>query len=75
MEQAGDGVGRDGDAELDQLLGDGGRGAARPAQSGDGIAGRIVLQQTVQDGDYVRRFFSVAVRPPPARRVLPLTTF
>jgi len=31
MKQAGDGIGRDGNAKFDQLLGDGGSGAARPA--------------------------------------------
>ena len=31
MEQAGDGIGRDGNAEMGQLLGEGGSSAARPA--------------------------------------------
>ena len=34
-----------------------------------------VFQQVVEDGDYVGRFFSVEGRPPPARRVRPVTTF
>jgi hypothetical protein len=51
MEQAADCVRRDGNAECYQLLGDGQRGAARPAQSGHGIAGCVVCQQTMQDVD------------------------
>ncbi len=58
MEQAGDGIGADRDAELAKLLGDSDRGAARPAQTRHGIASRVVLQQAVEDVDYVRRFFS-----------------
>ena len=46
-EQACDGIGADTDAELMQFRGDSGRGAARPTQTGHGIAGGVVLQQTV----------------------------
>ena len=47
VEQSRDGIGADTDAECEEFLGDSGRGAARPAQAGHGIAGRIVLQQAV----------------------------
>lgn len=58
MEQAGDGIGADSDAELAKFLGASDRGAAGPAQARHGVAGRVVFQQAVQDVDYVRPFFS-----------------
>jgi len=65
MEQAGDRMGADSDAELAKFLGDSDRGAAGPAQARHGVAGRVVLQQAVKDVDYVRRFFPRAdVRHP-----------
>ena len=75
MEQAGDGVGRDGNAEFGQLFRDGGGSAARPAYAGHGITSGIMFEQAMENSDYVWRFFSVGVRPPPVRRVRPLTTF
>ena len=74
VEQPRHGIGADADAKGEEFLGDSGRGAARPTQSGHRIAGGVVLQQAVEDVDYVGRFFSVAGRPPPWRRVRPLTT-
>jgi hypothetical protein len=47
MKEAGDGIGADGDAELAKFLGDSGSGAAGPAQTRHGIAGRVVFQQAV----------------------------
>ena len=64
-EQARDGIGADRDAEGAEFLGDSGGGAAGPAQAGHGIAGSVVLQQAMEDIDYVGRFFSAAERPPP----------
>src|ERR1700730_2934596 len=74
IEQPRDSIGTDGDTELAKFLGYPDSRAARPAQAHHGIAGSVVLQQAVQDVDYVRRFFSVGWRPPPWRRVRPLTT-
>jgi hypothetical protein len=45
------------------------------AEAGHRIARGIVFEQAMENGDYVRRFFSVRVRPPPVRRVRPRTTF
>jgi hypothetical protein len=47
MEQTGDGIGADGDAELAKFLGDSVSRAARPAQTRHGIASRVVFQQAV----------------------------
>lgn len=74
IEQPRDSIGTDGDTELAKFLGYSDSRAARPAQASHGIAGSVVLQQAVQDVDYVRLFFSVGWRPPPWRRVRPLTT-
>ena len=57
VEQASDGIGRDRDAELAQLVGDSGGGAARPAEAGHGIASGIVFEQAMEDGNYVAIFF------------------
>ena len=75
MEQAGDGIGGDGNAEFGQLLRDRGGSAARPTLAGHGIASGIVFEQAMKNRNYVGVFFSAGVRPPPVRRDRPLTTF
>ena len=50
-------------------------GSARPLQAGDGIAGGVVFEQELDQGDDVGGFFSTGLRPPPARRVRPVVTF
>ena len=75
VEQPRHGIGADADAKGEEFLGDSGGGAAGPAQAGHGIAGSVVLQQAMENRDYVGRFFSAGVRPLPVRRDRPLTTF
>ena len=65
VEQTRHGIGADADAKGEEFLRDSGRGAARPTQSGHRIAGGVVLQQAVEDVDYVGRFFSWPDGPHP----------
>ena len=51
MEQAGDGIGGDGNAESCQLLRDGGSSTARPAKASHRIARGIVFEQAMENGD------------------------
>ena len=74
MEQPGDGIGADRDPEVAERHGDFGGRAAGPFQAGDGIAGGVVFQQELDQGDDVGRFFSTGLRPPPTRRVRPGAT-
>ena len=74
LEQSRDGIGADTNAECEEFLGDSGCRSAGPTQASHRIARGIVLQQAVKDVDYIGRFFSVAGRPPPWRRVRPLST-
>jgi len=74
MEQTGDRVGRDFDAVLFEQVGDLAGGATGPLQAGYGVAGRVVLQQDLDGGDYSGRFFSMGLRPPPWRRMRPRVT-
>jgi len=45
MEQAGDGVGADADAEVGEREGNLGRRSTGPLQTGDGIASGVVIEQ------------------------------
>ena len=59
-------------ADLDtqplQLAGHLGGRLVRPRPDAHRIAGRIVLQQPLDLSDYLRRFFSTGLRPPPGLR-------
>ena len=69
MQEAGDGVGADDDPEVAERHGHFGGRPPGPLQSSDGIAGGVVFEQELDQGDDVGRFFSTGLRPPPARRV------
>lgn len=71
MQQAGNGVGRDGEAIATQQVGNLVGGAAGPFQASDGITGGVMFEKVFDDRDYFGRFFSVGMRPAPARRVRP----
>jgi hypothetical protein len=73
-EQTPDRVRTDGDAKVAERQGHFGRGAAGPFHTGDGIPGGVVLQQELDQGDEVGRFFSAGGRPPPPRRTRPGAT-
>jgi hypothetical protein len=75
MEQTGDGVGADQDTEVSECHGELGGGSPRPLQAGDGIAGSIVFEQELDQGEDVGVFFSAGLRPPPTWRVRPGVTF
>jgi len=68
VEQSGDGACADPDAQPLELPGDLGRGLVRPPQAAHRIAGRIVFQQPLDLRDYLGRFFSTGLRPPPCLR-------
>ena len=67
-EDASHGSGTNLDAAGGELVGDLLGGTVGPANTGDGIAGDIVLQYRFDRGDHLGRFFSTAWRPPPGRR-------
>ena len=69
MEQAGDGVGTDRDAEVGERHGNLGGRSTAPFQTGDRIASGVVIEQEFDQSDDVGGFFSIGLRPPPARRV------
>ena len=71
MQQAGDGVGRDGEAIAGEQTGNLIGGAAGPFQARNGIAGRVMIEKGFDNRDYFGRFFSVGIRPAPARRMRP----
>src|ERR1700730_15467468 len=73
-EQTPDGVRTDGDTKVAEGDGHFGGGAAGPFHTGDGIPGGVVLQQELDQGDEVGRFFSAGGRPPPPRRTRPGAT-
>src|SRR5271165_5737499 len=68
VEQSGDGACTDRDAQSEQLPGDLGRGLVCPLEAAHGIAGGIVLQKPLDLRDYLGRFFSAGLRPPPGLR-------
>src|ERR1700690_1381207 len=74
VEKTSDRVGRNGNVDLLENLGDLLRRLAGPLQPGDGIAGGIVLQENLDGLDYFGCFFSTGVRPPPALRAAPIST-
>jgi hypothetical protein len=74
VEQTSDGVGRDGNIDLLEDLGDLLGRLAGPLQPGDGISGGVVLQQNLDGIDYFARFFSTRLRPPPALRARSTST-
>lgn len=75
MEQAGDGVGTDGDTEVAERQGNLGGSSTGPLQSGNGIASSVVVEQESDQRDDIGGFFSIGLRPPPERRVRPEATF
>ena len=74
MKKAGNGVRADGDAEVAKRHGDFGGGTPGPLHAGDGISGRVVIEQKLDQGDDVGAFFSMSGRPPPDFRVPSRTT-
>ena len=62
------------DAEPAEFVGELGGRAARPLQAADRVPGRLVGHQGFDAGDDFRCFFSVGVRPPPARRTRSTST-
>jgi len=74
VQQASDGIGGHADAITGQRFCDFSGRTPRPLQAGYRIAGSIIVQQVLQTRNYWGRFFSVGVRPPPPRRVPPVTT-
>ena len=74
VEQTCDRVGRDGNVDLLEDLGDLLGGLAGPFQPGDGISSGIMLQKNLDGSDYFGRFFSTGLRPPPALRARSTST-
>src|SRR5450432_4459716 len=74
VEKASDGVGRNGNVDLLENLGDLLSRLAGPLQPGDGIAGGIVLQENLDGIDYFGSFFSTRLRPAPALRAPSIST-
>ena len=68
LEDAGDGPGTDLDVEGGEFCSDLLGGAADPTDTGDGVAGDIVLQCRFDGSDHLGRFFSRRGRPPSGRR-------
>ena len=68
LEDAGDRPGTDLDVKGGEFCCDLLGGAAGPADTGDGIAGDVVLQGRFDGGDHLGSFFSRGGRPPPGRR-------
>jgi len=68
VEQAGDGAGADPDTQALELAGDLGRGLVGPSPAARRIARGIVFQQPFDLSDYLGRFFSTRLRPPPLLR-------
>ena len=74
VEKTCDRIGRDGNIDLLEDLGDLLGRLAGPFQPGDGISSGIVLQQNLDGIDYFGRFFSICLRPPPALRARSTST-
>ena len=74
LEDAGDGPGTDLDVEGSEFCCDLLGGTAGPADTGDGVAGDIVLQCRFDGSDHLGSFFSRGGRPPPGRRTRPRST-
>ena len=75
MEETSDGVGTDDNAEVIERPGNLVRSSPGPLQASDGIAGGIVFEQELDQGDDVGVFFSTGLRPPPEWRVRPVVTW
>ena len=75
MEETSDGIGTDEDTEVAQRHGDLVGSSPGPLQPSDGIAGRVVFEQELDQRDDVGGFFSTRLRPPPERRVRPVVIF
>ena len=71
MQQTGNGIGRDSEAIAGEQVGNLIGGAAGPFQARNRITGRVMFEKVFDDPDYFGRFFSVGMRPAPARRVRP----
>ena len=69
------GAGADADLQPTELLGDFPGGPATPFQIPDRVPSRFVLEQIRNPVDYRGRFFSAGLRPPPAWRILPRSTW
>jgi hypothetical protein len=74
MEETSDGVGTDDDPEVSERHGNFVGGSPGPLQPRDGIAGGVVFEQELDQGNDGGVFFSTDLRPPPKRRVRPLAT-
>jgi len=75
VKKTSDSVGAHSDPEVAQRDGNLLRSAPRPLHTSDGIAGGVVFEQELDQGDDVGGFFSTGLRPPPERRVRPVDTF
>ena len=75
VQKTGDCVGRDRNVDLLKNLGDLLGRLAGPLQSGDGISGCVVLQKNLDGIDYLGRFFSTGLRPPPVLRARSTSTY
>src|SRR6266568_482248 len=74
VQKTSDCIGRDRNVDLLKDLCDVLRRLAGPLQSGDGISSDIVLQKNLDGLDYLGRFFSAGLRPPPVLRTRSTST-
>ena len=74
VEQAGDRVGGNVNADLPENLSDVLGGLAGPLQPADGVSGGVVFEKNFYGIDDFGRFFSTRFRPPPALRARSTST-
>ena len=74
VEKTSDRIGRDGNIDLLENLGDLLGRLPGPLQPGNGISGGVVLQKDLDGIDYFGRFFSTGLRPAPALRARSTST-